>query len=64
MNSILEPLLAILAIVVPLGLAYAILLWQSRKPPCDGRKVFAGTRDDPQQKRTKLPRAKEERAVR
>jgi len=30
MNSILEPLLAILAIVVPLGLAYVIVTWQSR----------------------------------
>lgn len=30
MNSFLEPLLAILAIVVPLGLAYAIIMLQTR----------------------------------
>jgi hypothetical protein len=54
MDTILEPLLAILAIVVPLGLAYVIVLLQSRKPACGCRKVSALTRDDPLQKRTGL----------
>jgi hypothetical protein len=34
MDAILEPLLAILAIVIPLGLAYVIVLLQSRKSDC------------------------------
>jgi len=41
MNSILEPLLAILAIVIPLGMAYVILLLQSRKPACGRWKASA-----------------------
>jgi hypothetical protein len=64
MDAILEPLLAILAIVVPLGLAYVIVLWQSRKPACGCRKVSAITRDDLLQKRTELSRAEEKHAAR
>lgn len=52
MDAILEPLLAILAIVVPLGLAYVILSWQSRKQGCGCRKVSAITRDVPLQRKT------------
>jgi hypothetical protein len=52
MDNILEPLLAILAIVVPLGLAYVFLLLQSRKPACGCRKVSAITRDAPLQRKT------------
>ena len=33
MSFILDPLLAILAIVVPVGLAYIVIKRQSRKPP-------------------------------
>ncbi|MGO8753846.1 MAG: hypothetical protein ACLQHK_01295 [Gallionellaceae bacterium] len=62
MDKILEPLLAILAIVVPLGLAYVIVLLQSRKPACGCRKPTA--RDDLLQKRTGLSRAEEEHAAR
>jgi hypothetical protein len=52
MDAILEPLLAILAIVVPLGLAYVIVLLQSRKSACGCRKVSAITRDAPRQRKT------------
>jgi hypothetical protein len=55
-DSILEPLLAILAIVVPLGLAYAILSWQSRKQAGGCRKSSAITRNDLQRKMVKLSR--------
>ncbi|MGA8148331.1 MAG: hypothetical protein WB870_12285 [Gallionellaceae bacterium] len=64
MDKILEPLLAILAIVVPLGLAYVIVLLQSRKPACGCRKVSATARDDLLQKGTELSRAEEEHAAR
>ncbi|MGA8863948.1 MAG: hypothetical protein WBM09_03635 [Gallionella sp.] len=52
MDNILGPLLAILAIVVPLGLAYVILFLQSRKPARGCRKVSAVTRDVPLQRKT------------
>jgi hypothetical protein len=64
MDNILEPLLAILAIVVPLGLAYVIVLLQSRKPACGCRKVSASTRDDLLQKRAELFRNEEKHAAR
>jgi len=57
-------LLAMLVIIVPLGLAYVIVLLQSRKPACGCRKVSAITRNDPQQKRTELSRAEEKHAAR
>jgi hypothetical protein len=46
MNSILEPLLAILAILVPLGLAYVIVSLRSRNPAFGCWKVSATARDD------------------
>jgi hypothetical protein len=52
MDNFLEPLFAMLAIVVPLGLAYVILLLQSRKTACGCRKVSAITRDVPLQRKT------------
>jgi hypothetical protein len=64
MDAILEPLLAMLVIIVPLGLAYVIVLLQSRKPACGCRKVSAMTRDDLLQKRTELSRAEEKHAAR
>jgi hypothetical protein len=56
MNNILEPLFAILAIVVPLGLAYIILLWQSRQPTAGRRKSSATTPHELQHKMAKLSR--------
>ena len=64
MDAILEPLLAMLVIIVPLGLAYVIVLLQSRKPACGCRKVSAITRDDLLQKRTELSRAEDKHAAR
>ncbi|MGB8076749.1 MAG: hypothetical protein WCF09_02595 [Gallionella sp.] len=52
MDAILEPLFAILAIAVPLGLAYIIVLLQSRKPACGCRKESAITHDVPLQRKT------------
>ena len=46
-----EPLLAILAILVPLGLAYLILLLQSRKNDSGSCKSSAMARDDLLQKK-------------
>jgi hypothetical protein len=59
MNSILNPLLAVLAIVVPLGLAHVILLWQERNPACDCREEFSITRDDLRQAGMELSHAEE-----
>ena len=72
MNSFLIPLLAIrvpehelfvLAIVVPLGLAYVILLWQAHNPACDYRKESAITRDDLLQKSMELSRVEGKHAT-
>jgi hypothetical protein len=52
MDAILEPLFAIIAIVIPLGLAYVIVLLQSRKPACGCREASAITRDVPLQRKT------------
>jgi hypothetical protein len=64
MNAIMEPVLAILAIVVPLGLAYLILLWQSRKPAEDARKLSAATHDELLRKMAKLSGADEKHVAR
>jgi hypothetical protein len=73
MNNILEPLLAIrvpghelfvLAIVVPIGLAYLILFLQASKPTCGGRKVSAFTRGDLLPEGTELSRAERKQAAR
>lgn len=64
MNSMLNLLLAILAIVVPLGLAYVILLWQEHNLVCDCRDEFAITCDDLRQERMKLSHAEEKYGVR
>jgi len=52
METILLPLFAMLAIVVPLGLAYVILSLQSRKSACGCGKASAITRDVPLQRKT------------
>lgn len=64
MNAILEPLLAVLAIVVPLGMAYIIVLLQSRKPACGQRKASAITRDGLLPKRMELSSAEEKYVAR
>jgi len=64
MSSILEPLLALLVIVAPLGLAYVILSLQARKSAGGHRKAPAILHSAQQQKRTELFRSEEERATR
>ncbi len=64
MNSILEPLLAILAIFVPLGMAYVILLFQSRKPADRCRKESTITHNNLLNKMAKLSLADEKNAAR
>lgn len=64
MNNILPPLFAILAIVVPLGLAYVILLRQAHNPACDYRKESAITRDDLRQEEMDLTHAEEKYGAR
>jgi len=64
MNSILEPLLAILAIVVPLGMAYVILFFQSSKSAGCCRKESAITGHDLLKKMAKLSLADEKNAAR
>jgi len=54
MSNNVEPLFAILTIVVPLGLAYAILVCQSRYPTGGRQSSSANTRNDLQQKMAKL----------
>jgi hypothetical protein len=54
MSSILEPLLAVLAIVVPLGVAYVIVLLESRNSACGCRQASAISRDDLPQNRAGL----------
>ena len=64
MDAVLEPLLAMLVIIVPLMLAYVILFLQSSKAACGSPKVSAITRDDLLQKRTELSRAEEKHGAR
>jgi len=52
MDTILLPLLAMLAIILPLVLAYAIVSFRSRNPAFGCRKVSAITRDVPLQNKT------------
>ena len=59
MDTVLDPMLAILAILVPLGLAYITLLWQVRKSTCGRRKASAIKRDELLQKRAELSHAEE-----
>ncbi len=64
MDSILEPLLAILAIVIPLGLAYVILVLQARKSAGSCRKASAITHNELSHEMAKLARADEKNAAR
>jgi len=61
--NFLEPLFAILTVVAPLGLAYVILLWQSRKPACGCREAPANARDDLLQNRAGLSCADDKHAA-
>jgi len=62
MDAILEPLLAVLAILFPLGMTYVILLLQLHEPASGRRKVSA--HDDTMQEEAELSRAEEKRTAR
>ena len=64
MNTGWDPLLAIIGIVVPLGVAYVILFFQSRHLDYGHPKEPATTRDEPQQENTELSRAEKKQAAR
>jgi hypothetical protein len=64
MINIMVPLLAVLAIVVPLVVAYVIVLMQSRRPTCSCRKELVSTVADPLQSREEFSHAEEKYGVR
>ena len=64
MDTVWDPLLAILGIVVPLGVAYVILFFQSRHLDYGHPKVPATTRDEPQQEKAELSRAEKKQVAR
>ncbi len=64
MDTVWVPLLAIIGIVVPLGVAYVILFFQSRNLDYGHPKVPATIRDEPQQKKAELSRAEKKQAAR
>jgi hypothetical protein len=64
MNSVMEPLFAIFAIFAPLGLAYVILVLQSRRPASKCRKLSEGIKKNLMHKMTKLSREEEKIASR
>ena len=63
MNTILEPLLAILAICFPLGMTYVILSLQMRKPTSGCLEASAIARDDLPQKGMELSSVEEKHAA-
>lgn len=64
MNNILAPLLAILAIIIPLVVAYVIVTLQERKPVCNCRKESASNRAAMPQNGEGLSHAEEKSGVR
>jgi hypothetical protein len=63
MDTVLDPLLAILGILVPLVVAYVIVFMQARKPDSCERRTSATVRNDLLQKR-KESRAEETHTAR
>jgi len=64
MDGILEPLLAILVIFAPLGMAYVILVLQSRKRANDYRKEFVISGYVLMRQRAEIFRAEEKNTAR
>jgi hypothetical protein len=64
MNSILDPFLAILAIVIPMGLAYIVITLQARRPPSVWLNVSANIRDKLLQQGAQPSRVEEKHAAR
>lgn len=63
MNAVVDPLLGLLCIALPLGLAYVILLLQSRNPDGVRRKAPAITPVELEQEVMELSCAEEKRAA-
>jgi hypothetical protein len=63
-GTVFDSSLAILAIIVPLGLAHVILLLQSRNLDHERSKESATTRDETKQERTELSEAEKKQATR
>jgi hypothetical protein len=63
-GTVLDPMIAFLGILLPLGLAYVILFFQSRNLDYCRTKVPAKTRDDPQQVKAELSGAEKKQASR
>jgi hypothetical protein len=61
--NILDPFLAILAIVVPLGLAYVVITLQARRPPSVWLNVSANARDTLSKNGHNFSRANEKHPV-
>jgi hypothetical protein len=59
MDAILEPLFAILSVFVPLGLAYVIVLLQSRKSRHACENAYSNRQDHLMRKGKKFPRVNE-----
>ncbi len=64
MNTIFDPMLAILGILIPLGVAYVILFIQSRYLDYGYPNVPATTRDEQRQEEVELSRAEKKQAAR
>jgi hypothetical protein len=63
MDTVWDPLLALLGIVIPLGLAYLMLLFQACNPDC-GRRKAPAICDEQRQEGMELSRAEEKNAAR
>ena len=64
MDIVFDSSLALLAIIVPLGVAYIVLFFQSRYPDYGYPKALATTGDELQHERSELSRAEKRQAVR
>jgi hypothetical protein len=59
MDTVFDSSIALLGVLMPLGLAYIILLWQGHTPDADHRKGFATTHDGLAENKTKPSHADE-----
>lgn len=64
MDTIFDPMLAILAIIVPLGLAYIVIQKQAHKPPFVYPNLSAMTCKGAQQETNELSSAEKKQAAR
>ncbi len=62
MSNAIDPFLGLIGIAIPIGVAYVILLLQSRKPCSDHLKTSASACNELLQERTEESSAEENRA--